>query len=205
MRKLIQVGALDWIKDENGDIPDMNIPTESSSTESSSFEEFESLDMSENDGEISVALEDGKEERNIFSMTLFFLMSLLKIFWNQYRIFIYIGLLITTGAWTVIDYLPFISSSKAYNLEKFNDFCNPPTPQCNTGTPDFDSPVNRRGLEEVNLFFQLLIFGQFFLFIATVIMILILYKKSIRPLLFWVGIIMSIFVFLIGGASIFLV
>jgi len=148
--------------------------------------------------------------------------SALVKFWWSYRVFLYIGILAATGAWTLLDYVPSILGNVPEapvvvypkGVQILNSICNPPMRLC--GNPDEvlidpqipgdDPSVVPRSytLSPVqSLESYLLNFGQFALFIVSLLLILFHYKKQVGLFRYWVLVVLIFIAFLVGSLFIF--
>jgi len=148
---------------------------------------------------------------SIFILLATWVWSLLQTFWSDYRVFLYIALLATSGSWSLINY---VSSSAAISHEEISyekglkpitGICNPPSLVC--GSPDFvpSAPVpiiEVKSYEVLQLDpiktteSYVLSFGQFAIFLATLLLVLYHYKKVMSSTSYWLS---NCFVFVCLG------
>eukprot|EP01125_Pyxidicula_operculata_P016460 TRINITY_DN566_c1_g1_i2.p1 TRINITY_DN566_c1_g1~~TRINITY_DN566_c1_g1_i2.p1 ORF type:complete len:978 (-),score=298.74 TRINITY_DN566_c1_g1_i2:128-3061(-) len=142
-----------------------------------------------------------------------FILHLLFTFWSQYRIYLYLGLLAATGVWTLIEYIPAVSGStpapapvEIYQ-SKYSTLCNPPSLKCGSPVTSEDAyPVltTRSFLKSApSLESLLLSFGQFFLFLTTLCLIVYHFRPRLRLWEFWALIIIIIAILVIGALFVF--
>jgi len=115
-----------------------------------------------------------KSKSNAFFILGLVLTSLIK-FWKSYRIFLYIGILAGSGAWTLIEYITTITSIENPLPRYYDTVCNPPTLQCGTSSSISDTYSSRTILSnwlEDLLTIKLKSFGHFTLFMIMLALIL---------------------------------
>jgi hypothetical protein len=161
----------------------------------------------------------GKIREPLYSIAWSFLWSALVSFWWNYRLFLYIGVLAATGAWTLLDYVPTILSPPPPvvpypKVTVQTTHCNPPTSSCGRydDTPNPNQPTTNHDPLEVrsfklspiaNLESYLLNFGQFALFIISVLLIVYHFKKPLGAVRFWILVGLLFVAFIVGCLFIF--
>jgi len=135
-------------------------------------------------------------------------------------VFLYIGLLAASGAWTLLDYVPTILGTDPpvvvypKGVSQVQSVCNPPTSAC--GNPDqipLDQPNTIPGDSVVARSFKLgplpsledylLNFGQFATFILALFLIVYHFKKPLGSFRFWALMSLIFVAFLVGCLFVF--
>jgi len=213
--KLISNGAIVWVKDENG-----RYPWELTNNQIIIYNLQKVYKRSKNlldevtlevPSSAPIKFPDSTIEetmiktKNSLATTLWVLLaSFLLKFWKDYRIFLYILVMIGSGSWMIIDYILSITLSDFLLTREFDTNCNPPSLGCSKAEAFPNEARARAYIEDKVFSVQLFNFGRFSLFL--IMLCLALYHLYCQETLskyigtkFWLVILMIVLIIYILG------
>jgi len=218
--KLIENGAQLYLNNEDGDIP-FNLAQDIKLKQILMVKRSGDYIVSflPNDTQfLSEQFNAEKDARKKLEYFWAIIISMVTHFWKEYRAFLYIGLLIATGSWTLIDYIPTILGTAPppptvnypKGVERLITLCNPPSMLCGKSSvpvfpipPDIVVPRSLQVPAVTSIESYLLNFGQFSIFIGALFLIVYHFKEKLDNVKFW-SIVFAIFgVLLVGSLFIF--